>query len=607
MAMILVSLRRIAGMVTVWLLINAPAMAQVVPDWTITSPGSMVTPVDSTDSVLVADTVLGAVPNFRISKISASGAVVWTTWPLPDAVNLSTKVLQDRDGNLAVTGTAATGPFVAKFDRAGNLVWRSNQSPSLGWPALSALDSMGAVYVVQRSYIADPAVNNERYVLSKYAPNGALEWSRDCGPSVPYPWSSSLAVTGSGLPVVMNFPAFWRQAGEPTLTVFDAAGNKLQTKPIPVDLGIGAMVGPTGEYVLVGGSGGRALVIKHDGAMNELWRQTLDVGNAASAGAIDATGNIYFPATTGTSTTLSAYATVKLHPTGSLAWSRTVGPTVDGLVPTAGVSIRFWLDASVYMLGSMPLRVVDAYGNVSKHDRAVVLKYSPDGTEQWRSALVDARWGSDLALTSGGGVLAQMSQTNMLPLLLRYSQSGLSNQAPTALASANPSAGVAPLAVQFSANGSTDSDGAIADYLWTFGDGQVSNSANPSHTYAAGNYLATLRLTDNIGASSTSSVAVTVSLPPPKPIALVLASPTVLQRTGTTATVTLANTAGATVSLTSSDTSAANVPSSIVVPRGVTSATFLITTLKVAKSKTVTIGAVANGGSVSALLTVTPR
>lgn len=607
MALILVSLRRIAGIVTVWLLINAPTMAQIVPDWTITSPGSMVTPVDATDSVLVADTVVGEVPNFRISKINSSGAVVWTKWPLPDAVTLTVKVLQDRDGNLAVTGTAATGPFVAKFDRAGNLIWRSNQSPSLGWPALSALDSTGALYIVQRSYVADPLVNNERYVLSKYSLNGTLEWSRDCGPSVPYPWSSSLAVTGSGLPVVMNFPAFWRHAGEPTLTVFDAAGNKLQTKPIPVDQGIGAMVGPTGEYVLVGGSGGRALVIKHDAAMNELWRQMLEVGNAALAGAIDATGNIYFPASTGTPTTLSAYATVKLLSSGSLAWSRPVGPAVDGLVPTAGVSIRFGLDASVYMLGDLPLRVVDANGNVSKRDRAVVLKYSPDGTEQWRSALVDARWGSDLALTPGGGVLAQTSHTDLPPLLLRYSQSGLPNQAPTVLASANPSAGVAPLAVQFSANGSTDADGAITDYLWTFGDGQISTLANPSHTYAAGSYLATLRLTDNIGASATSSVAVTVSLSPPRPTALALASSTVVQRMSTTATVTLANTAGATVSLSSSDTSAAKVPSSIVVPRGVTSATFVITTLKVTKSKTVTIGAVANGGSVSALLTVTPR
>ncbi|HTO00349.1 MAG TPA: PKD domain-containing protein, partial [Microthrixaceae bacterium] len=87
------------------------------------------------------------------------------------------------------------------------------------------------------------------------------------------------------------------------------------------------------------------------------------------------------------------------------------------------------------------------------------------------------------------------------------------NVAPTAAASATPSAGKAPLPVQFSANGSTDSDGTIASYAWTFGDGGTSTSADPAHTYSvAGTYTATLVVTDNGGATDSATVSVQVNL-----------------------------------------------------------------------------------------------
>jgi PKD repeat protein len=96
---------------------------------------------------------------------------------------------------------------------------------------------------------------------------------------------------------------------------------------------------------------------------------------------------------------------------------------------------------------------------------------------------------------------------------------GTSNKPPVAVASANPTSGNAPLAVNFSSAGSSDPDGSIASYAWTFGDGGTSSSANPSHTYnAAGNYTAKLTLTDNLGATGNASVAISVTAPPPPPI-----------------------------------------------------------------------------------------
>jgi PKD repeat protein len=86
------------------------------------------------------------------------------------------------------------------------------------------------------------------------------------------------------------------------------------------------------------------------------------------------------------------------------------------------------------------------------------------------------------------------------------------NVAPIAVASATPSTGTAPVAVTYSSAGSADSDGTIAAYSWTFGDGTTSTAANPSKTYTtAGTYSATLRVTDNVGAVSAPSV-VTVTV-----------------------------------------------------------------------------------------------
>ncbi|MEK7270477.1 MAG: PKD domain-containing protein [Planctomycetota bacterium] len=104
------------------------------------------------------------------------------------------------------------------------------------------------------------------------------------------------------------------------------------------------------------------------------------------------------------------------------------------------------------------------------------------------------------------------------------------NVPPVANASANPTAGIAPLAVSFSGSASTDSDGTIVSYAWVFGDGQTGTGATASHTYAsAGTYAATLTVTDDDGATGTNGVTIVVSEPPPSnvpPVANASASPT---------------------------------------------------------------------------------
>ena len=80
---------------------------------------------------------------------------------------------------------------------------------------------------------------------------------------------------------------------------------------------------------------------------------------------------------------------------------------------------------------------------------------------------------------------------------------------PTASASITSQSG---LTVEFNSNGSSD-DGTINAWIWQFGDGTVSTSRNPSHTYKkAGAYLVTLGVTDDDGiGSGLISISVTVS------------------------------------------------------------------------------------------------
>jgi PKD repeat protein len=90
------------------------------------------------------------------------------------------------------------------------------------------------------------------------------------------------------------------------------------------------------------------------------------------------------------------------------------------------------------------------------------------------------------------------------------------NVAPSAEVSVSPTTvGTAPLGVTLDGSGSSDPDGSIVSHVWSFGDGTPdAGGAMVSHTYeAAGDYTATLTVTDNQGATATRSVAISVTEP----------------------------------------------------------------------------------------------
>jgi PKD repeat protein len=82
------------------------------------------------------------------------------------------------------------------------------------------------------------------------------------------------------------------------------------------------------------------------------------------------------------------------------------------------------------------------------------------------------------------------------------SPKGAANRPPTANFSVSPRRGTSPLHVSFT-NRSTDPDGHVTRFGWTFGDGAGSTEEHPSHTYAhPGEFVATLVVTDDRGLAS---------------------------------------------------------------------------------------------------------
>ena len=90
------------------------------------------------------------------------------------------------------------------------------------------------------------------------------------------------------------------------------------------------------------------------------------------------------------------------------------------------------------------------------------------------------------------------------------------NQSPVAVMAAAPTSGVAPLNVSFDGGSSSDADGSIVSYAWNFGDSATGSGVTTNHTYSvSGTYSARLTVTDNQGASSSSTATIQVNTIPP--------------------------------------------------------------------------------------------
>ncbi len=108
---------------------------------------------------------------------------------------------------------------------------------------------------------------------------------------------------------------------------------------------------------------------------------------------------------------------------------------------------------------------------------------------------------------------ARSHTINTPSLATSYTATFAANQAPTAVASADPTSGGGPLTIDFDATGSSDPDDPSLTYSWDFDDGSPpSSSPTPTHTYnSEGTFSATLTVDDGHGAEDVDVVPITVT------------------------------------------------------------------------------------------------
>ncbi|MDE1820248.1 MAG: PKD domain-containing protein [Euryarchaeota archaeon] len=170
-----------------------------------------------------------------------------------------------------------------------------------------------------------------------------------------------------------------------------------------------------------------------------------------------------------------------------------VSATATPTSGTAPLSVAF---SSTVVGGTGPLRWSWDFGDLSTPSGATAPQHIYNGSGTFRATLT---------------VTDAVGKTNASSLFLSVSPSASSL---TAMASASPTSGVLPLAVQFS-GGARGGTGPYL-YRWSFGDGApLSSAPDPTHVYnRSGNFTATLRATDLNGAASFAPVVIAVSKGP---------------------------------------------------------------------------------------------
>nr|WP_321464463.1 PKD domain-containing protein [uncultured Desulfobulbus sp.] len=111
---------------------------------------------------------------------------------------------------------------------------------------------------------------------------------------------------------------------------------------------------------------------------------------------------------------------------------------------------------------------------------------------------------TELAVTASNGLTSSATTPVVVTI-------AATNVPPKALFDANPDSGSAPLSVSFDGSASSDSDGSVASYTWYFGDGNSGTGQTVTHTYTTeAAFTAVLQVTDDMGATGTSSTTITV-------------------------------------------------------------------------------------------------
>jgi PKD repeat protein len=513
--------------------------------------------------------LLGLTPSPAVG--AASVPVLWTAGGLSagtDSAGQAARIATDAWGNVAVV----SGPALARdlavtsYTASGSFRWRSAVSPSVGtftgdWVVAAP---NGDIVAVGRN--VDSRGNPIAITLVRYGSDGTLQWRIDLART--RPWVARLMADGQG-----NAYLAFSSVGDGQdiqLLKYNASGALLWSQVVSTgsfanDMATSLALSPDDIDVVVTGniSGGASWITAAYNATTGVrkWLVAAAEGTAARDVVVDARrvyvtgqGNV------GTSGLLTVVAYDRA--TGARLW-RTDRKPADAAF-AAGLRMDLAPDGSLVVAGQASRGFLDWYtvafettgqvrweairdGGLNTDEvpqgvlvlpdgtsvvtgpggpnlpggfiQGVTAGYAPNGTLLWEAfSRMATVWAvglpsGDVCATGGYDALVTCWRVAGAP----------TNRPPTAVMTATPSTGVAPLSVTFDGSTSTDPDGSVASWSWSFGDGALGTGPATTHLYmTAGTFAVSLTVTDNGGASAiaTRSVVVTAAPAPAAPKSL---------------------------------------------------------------------------------------
>ncbi|MEO8356278.1 MAG: PKD domain-containing protein [Chloroflexota bacterium] len=399
---------------------------------------------------------------------------------------------------------------MVRFASNGTLQWRVNLARTIPWVARLIVDSVGNAYLAFNS-VSD----GQDIQLHKYDASGVLLWSQVISTGFfANDYATSLALSPDETDVVLTGDivggATWITA------VYDSntGTRKWLVTAAEGTAALDVVVEATRVYVTGQGnvgSTGFLTVVAYDRATGaRLWRTDKKPadGTGASGLRISKAPDGSLVVTGQASRGFLDWYTVAFETTGAVRWEavRDGGLNTDE-IPRAVLVLA---DGTTVMTGRGGPNLPGGY------IQGVTAGYSPNGTLLWEAfSRMETVW----AVALPNGDVCTTGGYDALITCFRAS-GGFTSLEPTAIMSATPSTGPAPLTVVFDGSGSFSNTGtALSSWTWSFGDGASGSGVQTTHIYStAGTYTAILTVTDSLGASGFTTKSIVVNAAPPTPV-----------------------------------------------------------------------------------------
>jgi PKD repeat protein len=201
--------------------------------------------------------------------------------------------------------------------------------------------------------------------------------------------------------------------------------------------------------------------------------------------------------------------------------------TLGGIVGTQSVEARITGRDPIEFTATAlvgPLATIEVSPVIGVVKTGETLQYLAKGTDRFGNTKpVTFFWSVEDGTTATVSSTGLVKGVKVSKTQVKATNGAISGAAELDVTDSNGSSNAAPVGAMTAsctgltcdfADTSTDADGQIASRAWTFGDGGTSTEASLSRSYAvAGTYQVTLKVTDDKGATATTSKSVTVTAP----------------------------------------------------------------------------------------------